>query len=107
LLRVTGGNALADPTLLRHICIAGWQDKACDLVQLQELLWPDESAIDSVKAERFAPQALAARSASVDVSRTMKPTPEKGPARQAPPLDAAVDSSATARSGQAACSLGP
>ena len=30
----------SDP--VRHICIEGWQDKACDLVQLQELLWPDE-----------------------------------------------------------------
>jgi len=30
----------SDP--IRHICIAGWQDKADDLVQLQELLWPDE-----------------------------------------------------------------
>jgi hygromycin-B 7''-O-kinase len=30
----------SDP--VRHICIEGWQDKACDLLQLQELLWPDE-----------------------------------------------------------------
>ena len=30
----------SDP--VRHICIEGWQDKASDLVQLQELLWPDE-----------------------------------------------------------------
>jgi hygromycin-B 7''-O-kinase len=30
----------SDP--VRHICIDGWQDKADDLVQLQELLWPDE-----------------------------------------------------------------
>ena len=30
----------SDP--VRHICIEGWRDKACDLVQLQELLWPDE-----------------------------------------------------------------
>jgi len=29
----------SDP--VRHICIEGWQDKADDLVQLQELLWPD------------------------------------------------------------------
>ena len=25
----------------RHICIEGWQQKAGDLHQLQELLWPD------------------------------------------------------------------
>ena len=30
----------SDPA--RHICIEGWQDKADDLLQLQELLWPDE-----------------------------------------------------------------
>jgi hygromycin-B 7''-O-kinase len=30
----------SDP--VRHICIEGWQDKASDLVELQELLWPDE-----------------------------------------------------------------
>ena len=24
----------------RHICIDGWQDKADDLYQLQELIWP-------------------------------------------------------------------
>ena len=30
----------SDP--VRHICIDGWQDKADDLVQLQEMLWPDE-----------------------------------------------------------------
>jgi hygromycin-B 7''-O-kinase len=30
----------SDP--VRHICIEGWQDKVDDLVQLQELLWPDE-----------------------------------------------------------------
>jgi hygromycin-B 7''-O-kinase len=29
----------SDP--IRHICIDGWQEKACDLVQLQELIWPD------------------------------------------------------------------
>ncbi len=28
----------SDP--VRHICIEGWQDKAEDLIQLQELLWP-------------------------------------------------------------------
>jgi hygromycin-B 7''-O-kinase len=28
----------SDP--VRHICIEGWQDKARDLVELQELLWP-------------------------------------------------------------------
>ena len=30
----------SDP--VRHICIEGWQDKADNLIQLQELLWPDE-----------------------------------------------------------------
>jgi hygromycin-B 7''-O-kinase len=30
----------SDP--VRHICIDAWQDKACDLIELQELLWPDE-----------------------------------------------------------------
>jgi len=30
----------SDP--VRHICIEGWQDKARDLLQLQELLWPDD-----------------------------------------------------------------
>ena len=29
----------SDP--IRHICIEGWQQKADDLVQLQELIWPD------------------------------------------------------------------
>jgi len=29
----------SDP--VRHICIEGWQQKASDLLQLQELLWPD------------------------------------------------------------------
>ena len=29
----------SDP--IRHICIEDWQDKADDLVQLQELIWPD------------------------------------------------------------------
>jgi hygromycin-B 7''-O-kinase len=29
----------SDP--VRHICIEGWQQKADDLVQLQELIWPD------------------------------------------------------------------
>jgi hygromycin-B 7''-O-kinase len=29
----------SDP--VRHICIDDWQDKADDLVQLQELIWPD------------------------------------------------------------------
>jgi hygromycin-B 7''-O-kinase len=29
----------SDP--VRHICIEGWQHKADDLLQLQELLWPD------------------------------------------------------------------
>ena len=29
----------SDP--VRHICIADWQDKADDLLQLQELIWPD------------------------------------------------------------------
>jgi hygromycin-B 7''-O-kinase len=29
----------SDP--IRHICIENWQDKAGDLVQLQELIWPD------------------------------------------------------------------
>jgi hygromycin-B 7''-O-kinase len=29
----------SDP--VRHICIEGWQHKADDLVQLQELIWPD------------------------------------------------------------------
>jgi hygromycin-B 7''-O-kinase len=28
----------SDP--IRHICIEGWQDKADDLLQLQELIWP-------------------------------------------------------------------
>jgi hygromycin-B 7''-O-kinase len=28
----------SDP--VRHICIAGWQDKARDLFELQDLLWP-------------------------------------------------------------------
>jgi hypothetical protein len=26
--------------LVRHICIEGWQQKAADLFELQELLWP-------------------------------------------------------------------
>jgi hygromycin-B 7''-O-kinase len=30
----------SDP--VRHICIEGWPDKADSLIQLQELLWPDE-----------------------------------------------------------------
>ena len=30
----------SDP--VRHICIESWQDKAGDLVQLQELIWPAE-----------------------------------------------------------------
>jgi len=30
----------SDP--VRHICIDGWQDKACDLLQLQDLIWPDQ-----------------------------------------------------------------
>jgi hygromycin-B 7''-O-kinase len=29
----------SDP--VRHICIEGWQKKADNLVQLQELIWPD------------------------------------------------------------------
>ena len=29
----------SDP--IRHICIDGWQDKASDLTELQELLWPN------------------------------------------------------------------
>jgi hygromycin-B 7''-O-kinase len=29
----------SDP--IRHICIEGWQEQANDLVQLQELIWPD------------------------------------------------------------------
>jgi hygromycin-B 7''-O-kinase len=29
----------SDPN--RHICIAGWQQKAADLIELQELIWPD------------------------------------------------------------------
>ena len=29
----------SDP--IRHICLADWQEKARDLVQLQELIWPD------------------------------------------------------------------
>jgi hygromycin-B 7''-O-kinase len=29
----------SDP--VRHICIEGWQDRAHDLVQLQDLIWPD------------------------------------------------------------------
>ena len=28
----------SDP--IRHICIEGWQDKADDLLELEELLWP-------------------------------------------------------------------
>jgi hygromycin-B 7''-O-kinase len=28
----------SDP--IRHICIEGWQDKAGDLAELAELLWP-------------------------------------------------------------------
>jgi hygromycin-B 7''-O-kinase len=28
----------SDPN--RHICIEGWQEKAADLYQLQELIWP-------------------------------------------------------------------
>ena len=28
----------SDP--VRHICIEGWQDKAGDLSELQDLLWP-------------------------------------------------------------------
>lgn len=30
----------SDPA--RHICIDGWQEKAADLVELQELIWPNE-----------------------------------------------------------------
>ncbi len=30
----------SDP--VRHICIENWQDKADDLLQLQELIWPTE-----------------------------------------------------------------
>ena len=30
----------SDP--VRHICIEGWQQKAGDLHELQELLWPDQ-----------------------------------------------------------------
>ena len=29
----------SDP--VRHICIEGWQEQADDLMQLQELIWPD------------------------------------------------------------------
>jgi hygromycin-B 7''-O-kinase len=29
----------SDP--VRHICIEDWPDKACDLIELQELIWPD------------------------------------------------------------------
>jgi hygromycin-B 7''-O-kinase len=29
----------SDP--VRHICIADWQQKANDLAELQELIWPD------------------------------------------------------------------
>ena len=29
----------SDP--VRHICIEGWQQKASDFVELQELIWPD------------------------------------------------------------------
>ena len=29
----------SDP--IRHVCIEGWQHKADDLLQLQELIWPD------------------------------------------------------------------
>jgi hygromycin-B 7''-O-kinase len=32
-------HSASDP--IRHICIENWQDKADDLVQLQELIWPD------------------------------------------------------------------
>ncbi|WP_375785553.1 aminoglycoside phosphotransferase family protein [Bradyrhizobium sp. Pha-3] len=32
-------HSASDP--LRHICIAGWPDRVDDLVQLQELVWPD------------------------------------------------------------------
>ncbi|VIO66485.1 hypothetical protein CI1B_16070 [Bradyrhizobium ivorense] len=32
-------HSASDP--LRHICIPGWPDQASDLVQLQELIWPD------------------------------------------------------------------
>ena len=32
-------HSASDP--LRHICIAGWPDRVDDLVQLQELIWPD------------------------------------------------------------------
>ena len=31
---------VSDP--VRHICIEGWQDKADDFVQLQELIWASE-----------------------------------------------------------------
>ena len=29
----------SDP--VRHMCLEGWQDKAEDLVGLQEVIWPD------------------------------------------------------------------
>jgi hygromycin-B 7''-O-kinase len=32
-------HSASDP--IRHICIEGWQQKAADLFELQELLWPD------------------------------------------------------------------
>jgi hygromycin-B 7''-O-kinase len=25
---------------IRHICIEGWQQKAADFIELQELMWP-------------------------------------------------------------------
>jgi hypothetical protein len=30
---------------VRLICIEGWQHKADDLLQLQELIWPDRTAV--------------------------------------------------------------
>ena len=32
-------HSASDP--VRHICISGWQQKAADLHELQELLWPN------------------------------------------------------------------
>ncbi len=35
----------SDP--LRHICIAGWPDQVDDLVELQELIWPEIPGVES------------------------------------------------------------
>ena len=56
---------VSDP--VRHICIEGWQQKAGDLFELQELLWPaDGRGVGFSLARSRAAQENGVRNHSID-----------------------------------------